>query len=124
MKIGLDASGLFEALDAARTARGLQWKQIAEETGVSASTLTRMAQGKRPDVDGFAALTAWLGNDPRNFFTGDASAGNFEEAGDAVGTFVNALFRANPNLSQEERDALKSLATSAYRLATRGGDKH
>jgi transcriptional regulator with XRE-family HTH domain len=121
-RVGLDASSLFDALDAARNARGLQWKQVAEQTGVSASTLTRMAQGKRPDVDGFAALAAWLGNDPRTFFTGNSDKGTGVESGDAVSLFVSALFRANPNLTNDEREALKSLATSAFRLATRGAD--
>jgi transcriptional regulator with XRE-family HTH domain len=121
-RVSLDASSLFDALDAARAAQGLQWKQVAEQTGVSASTLTRIAQGKRPDVDGFAALTAWLGNDPRTFFTGDSDRGAEVESGDAVSRFVSALFRANPNLTNDERDALKSLATSAFRLATRGAD--
>jgi transcriptional regulator with XRE-family HTH domain len=120
--VGFDPSSLFEALDTARSARGLQWKQVAEQTGVSASTLTRIAQGKRPDVDGFAALAAWLGNDPRTFFTGDSSKGTDVESGDAVSTFVSALFRANPNLTNDEREALKLLATSAFRLATRAAD--
>jgi transcriptional regulator with XRE-family HTH domain len=120
--VGLDASSLFNALDAARNARGLQWKHVAEQTGVSASTLTRIAQGKRPDVDGFAAITAWLGNDPRAFFTPNSNNVTGVESGDAVSLFVSALFRANPNLTNDEREALKSLATSAFRLATRGAD--
>jgi len=113
VRIGLDAAGLFGALDAARESKGLQWKQVAEQTGVSASTLTRMAQGKRPDIDGFAALTAWLGHDPREFFLGIAAEGN----PDPVSTFVMALYKANPGLSPEELQALRTLATSAYRLA-------
>ena len=34
---------------------------MAQESGVSASTLTRIAQGKHPDVDSLAALSAWSG---------------------------------------------------------------
>ncbi len=34
---------------------------------MSASTLTRMAQGKRPDVDGLAALVAWSGLDADDY---------------------------------------------------------
>ena len=117
IRVALDSAGLFGALDAARTAKGLQWKEVAEETGVSASTLTRMAQGKRPDVDGFAALTAWLGHDPRQFFEGHANDP------DPVGAFVAALFRENPQLSTEEREALKSLAASAYQLAKRARER-
>ena len=62
-----DAGAFYEALDGARMARTMTWKQVAGETGVSASTLTRMAQGKRPDVDGLAALVAWSGLDADDY---------------------------------------------------------
>ena len=61
MKGSFDNEKFYAALDASRVARGLTWKQVATESGVSASTLTRMAQGKRPDVDGLAALLGWSG---------------------------------------------------------------
>ena len=47
-----DSQGFYDALDATRRSRNLNWKQVAAQSGVSASTLTRMAQGRRPDVDG------------------------------------------------------------------------
>ena len=56
-----DGDALYGALDAVRQARTLTWKQVAVESGVSASTLTRMAQGRRPDLDSLAALSAWSG---------------------------------------------------------------
>jgi transcriptional regulator with XRE-family HTH domain len=43
-----DVEAFFAALDAHRQAKKLTWKQVAPETGVSASTLTRIAQGKKP----------------------------------------------------------------------------
>ena len=54
-----DADAFFEALDKTRNNKKITWRKVAEEAGVSASTLTRMAQGKRPDVDTLAALAAW-----------------------------------------------------------------
>lgn len=56
-----DADAFYAALNGVRHSRKRNWKQVAAESGVSASTLTRMAQGKRPDVDGLAALAAWSG---------------------------------------------------------------
>ncbi len=56
-----DAPAFFAALDAERAARGKNWKQVSEQAGVSQSTLTRLAQGKRPDVDSLAALVDWAG---------------------------------------------------------------
>jgi len=94
----------------------LQWKQVAEQAGVSASTLTRIAQGKRPDIDGFFALAAWSGIDP-NDLVGEKSGV------DPVGAATATLFKADPNLSADEREALKKLIVGAYDLATRGRKK-
>jgi transcriptional regulator with XRE-family HTH domain len=49
------------ALDLIREERKMNWIQVADATGVSASTLTRIGQGKRPDIDGFIRLLAWSG---------------------------------------------------------------
>ena len=43
-----DGGAFFAALDAERQARQCTWKQVAEECGISASTLSRMSQGKHP----------------------------------------------------------------------------
>ncbi len=56
-----DSDAFYAALDGVRRARDLNWKEVAAQSGVSASTLTRMAQGKRPDVDGLAALCRVVG---------------------------------------------------------------
>ena len=56
-----DAEAFYAALDSQRHSRRLNWKQVAREAGISASTLTRIAQGKRPDVDSLAALLTWSG---------------------------------------------------------------
>lgn len=49
----------YAALDAVREARGLTWKNVAHESGLNASTLTRIGKGKKPDVDGLSALLVW-----------------------------------------------------------------
>ena len=46
-----DVEALHAALEGERIARGLDWKDVSAQSGVSASTLSRLAQGKRPDVD-------------------------------------------------------------------------
>ena len=72
-----DGDAFYAALDGERQARQFTWRRVAEESGVSASTLTRISQGKRPDVDSLAALSAWSGLDVE--LTGGATDG---EAGD------------------------------------------
>jgi transcriptional regulator with XRE-family HTH domain len=65
--IRFDAAALHRALDAQRLARGLTWKQVAAETGVSSATLGRMRQGGRLEVDGVLAMVRWLGRTVESF---------------------------------------------------------
>lgn len=69
----LDVATLHSALDYIRAHRQMTWKAVAEEAGLSASTLTRLGQGHAPDADGLCALMAWLGDSlPLSRFTIDA----------------------------------------------------
>lgn len=56
----LDVSELYRLLDAQRRARDLSWRDVADQCGISASTLTRLRDGHRPDADGFVSLIVWL----------------------------------------------------------------
>lgn len=110
-----DATGFYEALDAARLAKRLTWKQVAGETGVSASTLTRMAQGKRPDLDGLAALSAWSGLRTDDFVRSQAIAREPEPLAQ-IATYL----RSDKNLSPEAATALDELIKATYeRLRTK-----
>jgi transcriptional regulator with XRE-family HTH domain len=62
-----NARALYAALDEKRRSRGMSWQQVAEETGVSASTLTRTRQGGRLEVDGTLAMVRWLGRTIESF---------------------------------------------------------
>ena len=68
-----DGDAFFAALDGERQARRCTWKRVAQESGISASTLTRISQGKRPDVDSLAALSAWSGLEVDRFIKGGPS---------------------------------------------------
>jgi transcriptional regulator with XRE-family HTH domain len=67
MPIRFDARALHAALDEQRRARGMSWEQVAREIGVSASTMTRMKQGGRLEVDGMLAMVGWLGRTVESF---------------------------------------------------------
>lgn len=112
MSIGhFDNEGFYAALDAVRQRRKKTWKKVAEESGVSASTLTRVAQGRRPDVDSLAALSEWSGLDVDQFMIGASetprSAGRPLEE-------MTALFRADPNLSPEAATAIETTLKVLY----------
>lgn len=67
-KGALDLEAFVAALERARTTRKVPWRQVARESGVQPSTLTRMVrQRKRPDVDTFASLVLWLGGGADGF---------------------------------------------------------
>jgi transcriptional regulator with XRE-family HTH domain len=56
-----DATALYRALDRKRRERGLNWAEVAEEIGISRSTITKTQSGGRMEVDGMIAMVAWLG---------------------------------------------------------------
>lgn len=107
-----DSDGFFAALDAARVSRGVHWKTIASEAGVSASTLTRMGQGRRPDVDSFAALASWARLDPDAFFFHQAD--DVEQHHPQSLPQISVLLRRDPNLSSQAAAALDELVKATY----------
>ena len=104
-----DSSALYEALDATRQARGLNWKQVAAQSGVSASTLTRMAQGKRPDVDGLAALVSWSGLRTDDFVRSETHQSEPEPL-----AMISTYLRSDKNLTPEAAAALDQVVKATY----------
>ena len=104
-----DSQGFYDALDATRRSRNLNWKQVAAQSGVSASTLTRMAQGRRPDVDGLAALASWSGLKADDFVRSDSDQGEPEPL-----AMVSTYLKSDPHLTPEAADALDQLVKATY----------
>lgn len=111
-----DAEGFFSALDSARQDRGLTWKQVANQAHVSASTLTRMGQGRRPDVDSLAALAHWSSLDP-----GDFIRGGTPRAAKAPQTLamISTYLRSDPHLNEAGATALEELIKVTYARFTK-----
>lgn len=105
-----DAEAFYRALDNTRENKKLSWKKVAEQAGVSASTLTRLAQGKRPDVDSLAALTGWAGLKADDFMYG----ARVERVPTSSVDELAALFRADPRLSPEDAAAMETILRTAY----------
>lgn len=111
MAVGkFEAEAFFAALDAERQSRGLTWKKVAEQSEVPASTLTRLSQGRRPDVDSFAALCQWSGLDSDNFTRRED--GKIAKASPLAQ--ITAHLRADPSLSKEGVQALEAIIKAAY----------
>lgn len=105
-----DAEAFYVALDATREARKQNWKQVAEQSGVSASTFTRMAQGKRPDVDSLAKLVNWSGLDPNHYVLGGDERGQAEPI-----AVISTLLKSDKNLTKESAAALEKIIRAAYK---------
>ena len=105
-----DGGAFFAALDAERQARQCTWRQVAEECGISASTLSRMAQGRLPDVNGLAALAAWSGLEVDRFVK---SAASREEPKPMA--VISSCLHADPQLSEEAAVAIDQMVRAAYR---------
>jgi transcriptional regulator with XRE-family HTH domain len=69
-----DFEKFYQAVNAKREARSASWRQVAREIGIGKSTLARMAQNKRPDADGLAALSFWAQLNPADFVFAEATA--------------------------------------------------
>ena len=69
-----DFEKFYQAVNAKREARSASWRQVAREIGIGKSTLARMAQNKRPDADGLAALSFWAQLNPADFVFAESVA--------------------------------------------------
>lgn len=105
-----DAEAFYQALDSTRDARKKNWKQVAEESGISASTFTRMAQGKRPDVDSLARLVTWSGLNPNDYVVSPKGRADVEPM-----AVISTLLKGDKNLSPESAAALEKVIRAAYK---------
>lgn len=109
-----DVERFYAALSASSTARQMNWKQVAEAAGIHPSTLSRMAQGRRPDATSLALLAAWSGLNPADFVRGVDRAAEPDPLA-RISQFVHS----DPNLSTEAARALDELIKATYsRLST------
>jgi hypothetical protein len=110
-----DGAAFFAAVDAQRQARGLLWKHVANEAKISQSTLTRLAQGKRPDVDSLAALVDWAGLSADAFVV----RGHPQNAAEPL-AMISTYLRADRNLSPQAAEALEKVVKVTYEALREG----
>lgn len=109
-------AALHAAMDSERRSRQLAWKDVAAESGVSASTLTRLSQGRQPDVNSLAALTAWLGMSADNFMRTER-INQFGAASPLAQ--ISSIIHRDPQLNRESATALEEMIKATYeRLRT------
>lgn len=104
-----DSEAFYAALNAVRLSQQKTWKDVAEEAGVNASTLSRIGQGSKPDVDGLAALLRWSGLKAEMFIPG---TDNMEAEPIAR---ITALLRADPKLSKQNAKLIEDIVVNTYK---------
>jgi transcriptional regulator with XRE-family HTH domain len=112
---------LGRAIRRKREQMGLSLRDVADETGVSASTLSRIENGTgKPDADNIARLTGWLDMPmERVMGTRQTEEGTDNSAvvyfpHEATPDIVEAHLRADRNLTPETAKALSELFRVAY----------
>lgn len=106
---GFDGDAFYRALEATVIRRSKNWKQVSAETGVSASTLARMSQGRKPDAASLAALSAWSGINPSDFVSAPYKVAQPEPMAQ-----ISTLLRSDPNLGSNAAEAMEAIVRAAY----------
>jgi transcriptional regulator with XRE-family HTH domain len=108
----VDVGGLYAALDAARISKELSWRQLAKEIGVSPSTMTRMGNSQKPEINAFAAMVRWL-NMPAETFMIDEDAAPRKEP--PLLAQLAPLLRARTDLDADDVRYLEEVIGAAVR---------
>ena len=120
---------LGRAIRRKREEQGLSLRDVADETGVSASTLSRIENGTgKPDADNIARLTAWLNVPVERIMSGRATDGDEAKAvvyfpQESTPEIVEAHLRADRNLTPETAKALSELFRVAYAQFSHPGEE-
>ena len=116
----VNTSELGRAIRRRREELNMSLRDVADETGVSASTLSRIENGTgKPDADNIARLTTWL-NVPMERIMGSRQLDGDENKAvvyfphEATPDIVEAHLRADRNLTPDTAKALAELFRVAY----------
>src|SRR5262249_20258894 len=96
--------------------RGLSWRQLAKDIGVSPSLLSRLGNEMRPDADGFATLVRWL-NMPAEEFMVDRDTDRPTQHEPDLVTQLAPLLRARKDLNAQDIAYLEDVIRATVRHA-------
>src|SRR5256885_271829 len=129
-KSGVNTAELGNAVRRRREQQGLSLRDVADKTGVSASTLSRIENGTgKPDADNIARLTAWLDVPMERILSGrhpqeEESKAVIYYPQEPTPEIVEAHLRADKSLTPETAAALSELFRVAYtQFSKSGGEK-
>jgi len=126
---GVNTAELGSAIRRRREEHGLSLRDVADETGVSASTLSRIENGTgKPDADNIARLAAWLDMPIERVMHHGARATSDRKPvvyypHESTPEIVEAHLRADRHLTPQTAKALSELFRVAYAQFSHPEDK-
>ena len=88
-------------------------REVAREIGISPATLSRVENGKLPDLDTFSKICKWLKIDPGEVL---GWKGEVLGSGASQDSIISAHLRADKNQSPEAAQALAEMILAAQRM--------
>jgi transcriptional regulator with XRE-family HTH domain len=128
-KSGVNTAELGSAIRRRREQQGMSLRDLADETGVSASTLSRIENGTgKPDADNIARLAAWLDMPIERVMHHGHRAANDPKPvvyypHESTPEIVEAHLRADKHLTPQTAKALSELFRVAYAQFSESGGK-
>jgi transcriptional regulator with XRE-family HTH domain len=114
--VSFDDARFFEAIEARRQAESLSWRQLGRKLALSPSTFSRLARGRRPDVETFLRLLAWLDLPAETFMTG--LTGSPKRVEQNTLTVIATALRTDRAIPSDGAGALERLLRVAYNRLT------
>ncbi len=112
MTADFDDAAFLQALEARRKAEQLSWRQLGRQLDLSPSTFSRLARGRRPDVETFLRLLRWL-NMPVETFMRSPDGVPSQVTHDTLSVVATAL-HTDPSIPTGAAGALENLFRVAY----------
>ncbi len=91
-------------------------RKVAEDIGISPATLSRVENGKQPDLDTFRAICRWLNVDPSTLLGINTPSGVLPD----MAAPVHAHFRAHKAMSPDTANHLAKLIITVQKAAEQG----
>jgi transcriptional regulator with XRE-family HTH domain len=90
-----------------RSKLGLSLREASEASGVPVATLSRIEQGRMPDLGTFRRIVDWIGERPERFFAATQRANSTPE-------LIAEHLLADPALSAEAAEKIASIVRDLY----------
>lgn len=109
--VSINGGAIWAVLDQERQARGLSWRQVAAEADVSPSTLSRIAQGHTPTIEGLVRLADWAGSTVDELIGRGGHQLTSEQTPPAA---ISSYLRTRKELDARGVEALEAIIQAAY----------